>query len=237
MLKGFAYPVEGGFPDPTVRIEGGQKLVGNDIDIPADISSAAFFLVAASIAPKSDLLLEHVGVNPTRMGVITLLQQMGADITLLNERIVGGEPVADLHVKYSELNGIEIPQEQVPLAIDEFPVLFIAAACAQGETLLRGAEELRVKESDRIEAMAKGLDTLGITVEVYPDGIRIEGGQMGGGEIDSLGDHRIAMAFAVAGLRASSAITIRNSQSVATSFPGFAALAQSVGLQLEEYDA
>jgi 5-enolpyruvylshikimate-3-phosphate synthase len=159
---------------------------------------------------------------------------MGANLSLHNERVVGGEPVADIRVQHANLRGIEIDRALVPLAIDEFPVLFVAAACAQGETLLRGAEELRVKESDRLDAMAQGLQSLGVELETYPDGIRIQGGTLGGGVIDSHGDHRIAMAFAVAALRARDAITIRNCQNVATSFPGFAEVARDAGLTLSE---
>ncbi len=232
MLRGFGVAVEGGYPDPAVELKPGQKLTATNIEVPADISSAAFFLVAASIAEGADLTLEHVGINPTRTGIITILQQMGANISLLNERVVGGEPVADIRVQHATLQGIEIDRALVPLAIDEFPVLFVAAACAEGETLLRGAEELRVKESDRLEAMAQGLLSLGVNLETYPDGIRIQGGDLGGATIDSHGDHRIAMAFAVAALRANAAITIRNCQNVATSFPGFAELAQTAGLAL-----
>ena len=232
MLRGFGYSLAGGFPDSTVALHGGKRLQATSIDVPADISSAAFFLVAASIAPGSDLLLEHVGINPTRIGIINLLQEMGANISVQNEREVGGERVADLRVVHSQLRGIAIPVEQVPLAIDEFPVLFIAAACAEGETILHGAEELRVKESDRIAAMADGLQVLGIEVETYDDGIRIVGGILQAGTINSLGDHRIAMAFAVAGLRAVGPITILNAENVATSFPNFVELASGCGMQI-----
>ena len=200
--------------------------------MPADISSAAFFLVAASIAPGSDLLLTHVGINPTRIGVINILQLMGADIVLRNQREVGGEPVADIRVRHAPLRGIEIPPEQVPLAIDEFPALFIAAACAEGRTVLRGAEELRVKESDRIAAMAEGLTTLGIANQVLDDGIVIDGGTLSGGVIHTFHDHRIAMSFAIAALRAESEIHILDCDNVATSFPGFDALARGLGLQI-----
>ncbi|MEX0965424.1 MAG: bifunctional prephenate dehydrogenase/3-phosphoshikimate 1-carboxyvinyltransferase [Pseudohongiellaceae bacterium] len=232
MLQGFGYAVA---VDPQQRssaVTGGGELKAAEIDVPADISSAAFFLVAAAITPESDLTLRHVGVNPTRVGVINILRAMGADIESTNERVVGGEPVADLRVRYRELTGLLIDQEQIPLAIDEFPVLFIAAACAKGETLLRGAEELRVKESDRIDAMAKGLQQLGVAVQTYADGIKITGGKMGGGAIDSFGDHRIAMAFTVAGLRAESAIEIANCANVATSFPNFVELAAAVGMRV-----
>ncbi len=215
-----------------ISLQGGGSLQACDIDIPADISSAAFFLVAASIAPGSDLLLTHVGINPTRIGVINILQLMGANITLQNLREVGGEPVADIRVQYAPLQGIEIPRDQVPLAIDEFPALFIAAACAAGRTVLRGAEELRVKESDRIAAMAEGLNTLGVRNEVLEDGIIIEGGAIGGGVIHTYHDHRIAMSFAVAALRAAGDITVLDCDHVATSFPGFDTLARGLGLHI-----
>jgi 3-phosphoshikimate 1-carboxyvinyltransferase len=232
MLGGFGYAVrrEGA----RVALAGGGRLRGAEVRVPADISSAAFFLVAASIAPDSDLLLREVGVNPTRTGVIAILRAMGASIDVLDPRESGGEPVADLRVRGARLRGIVIPADQVPLAIDEFPVLFIAAACAEGETVLRGAEELRVKESDRIETMARGLRELGVVHETYPDGIRIRGGaQLGAGTIDSAGDHRIAMAFAVASLRARGPIGILDCANVATSFPGFLALADAAGLAVE----
>lgn len=231
MLQGFGYPLN--IRDNKVELTGGGKLNACDIDIPADISSAAFFLVGASIAPGSDLTLEHVGINPTRIGVINILRAMGADIEYLKEYKVGGEAVADIRVRYAPLHGIDIPLDQVPLAIDEFPVLFIAAACAEGTTRLSGAEELKVKESDRIQAMADGLATLGVSHEVKPDGIIIIGSAMGGGEIDSKGDHRIAMAFTIAGLVAENQITVLDCNNVATSFPGFSELAQSCGIDIQ----
>jgi 3-phosphoshikimate 1-carboxyvinyltransferase len=230
MLRGFGYEI--GSDNGVISLAGGGKLHAADIEVPADISSATFFLVAASIAPGSDLLLTHVGINPTRIGVLNILKLMGADITLKNRREVGGEPVADLHVRYAPLRGIEIPEEQVPLAIDEFPALFIAAACAQGRTVLRGAKELRVKESDRIAAMAEGLTTLGIDNEILEDGIVIEGGTLGSGVIRTFHDHRIAMSFAVAALRAQGEIRVLDCDHVATSFPGFDALARGLGLQI-----
>lgn len=230
MLRGFGYEVKN--DNGVISVAGGGSLRATDIDVPADISSAAFFLVAASIAPGSDLLLTHVGINPTRIGVINILTLMGADITLKNEREVGGELVADIRVRHAPLKGIEIPPDQVPLAIDEFPALFIAAACAEGRTVLRGAEELRVKESDRIAAMAEGLTTLGIRNEVLDDGIIIDGGTLGGGVIHTYLDHRIAMAFAIAALRAEHEIRILDCDHVATSFPGFDALARGLGLQV-----
>ena len=234
MLRGFGYDVFR--RDGVIGLSGGGQLRGCDIDVPADISSAAFFLVAASIAPGSELLLTHVGVNPTRTGVIDILRLMGADIELHKRREIGGEPVADIMVRHAPLHGIEIPRELVPLAIDEFPVLFIAAACAEGRTVLRGAEELRVKESDRIASMAEGLTTLGIRNEVLDDGIIVEGGAIGGGTIRTFHDHRIAMAFAVAALRADAEIRILDCDHVATSFPGFDSLARGLGLQIAVRD-
>jgi cyclohexadieny/prephenate dehydrogenase / 3-phosphoshikimate 1-carboxyvinyltransferase len=232
MLGGFGYEVRRN--GATVALEGGGSLRATRVEVPADISSAAFFLVAASIAPGSELLLRNVGVNPTRTGVINILRAMGADIEMLDQRSSGGEPVADLLVRSARLRGIEIPRDQVPLAIDEFPVLLVAAACAEGATVLRGAEELRVKESDRIDAMARGFERLGVRHETFPDGIRIEGGAIGAGSIDSRGDHRIAMAFAVASLRAEGPIEIHDCANVATSFPGFRDLAGRAGLQISE---
>lgn len=230
MLRGFGYDVQ--TKDGVISLQGGGSLKAAAIEVPGDISSAAFFLVAASIAPGSDLLLTHVGINPTRIGVINILKLMGADITLRKEREVGGEPVADIRVRYAPLKGIAIPEDQVPLAIDEFPALFIAAACAEGRTVLRGAGELRVKESDRIAAMAEGLTTLGIVNEVLDDGIIIEGGTLGEGVIRTFHDHRIAMSFAIAALRAEGEIRVLDCDHVATSFPGFDALARGLGLQI-----
>lgn len=232
MLHAFGYGVER--DGNRICVTGGGKLIACDIEVPADISSAAFFMVAAAITPGSDITLSHVGVNPTRTGAIEVLRQMGADLTLANERVAGGEPVADIRVRYAPLRGIRIPERLVPLAIDEFPVLFIAAANAEGETVLTGAEELRVKESDRIQVMADGLQALGVKAEPTPDGMRLHGGGYHGGEIDSHGDHRIAMSFAMAGLRASGRITIRDCANVATSFPGFVLLAQQAGLKITE---
>ncbi len=228
MLQAFGYPLE--HSGSQVRLSGGGRFTATSMSIPADISSAAFFLVGASIAADSKLVLPAVGINPTRIGVINLLQQMGADIQLDNPRWAGYEPIADIRVRSAPLQGIVIPEDQVPLAIDEFPALFIAAACAEGETRLTGAAELRVKESDRIQVMADGLRRLGIVAEPTADGMVIQGGALQGGDIDSYGDHRIAMAFAMAGLRAARPITIRDCANVATSFPDFAVLAQQAGL-------
>lgn len=232
MLQGFGYPVA--VQGRTALVQSGHRLSATQIEVPADISSAAFFLVAASIAEGSELLLRHVGINPTRTGVIDILRLMGADIALENSREVGGEPVADLRVRSAPLKGIDIPEALVPLAIDEFPVLFVAAACAEGRTVLRGAEELRVKESDRIQVMADGLQALGVSATPTPDGIVIEGGAIGGGEVWSHGDHRIAMSFSVASLRAQSSIRIHDCANVATSFPNFLALARQAGMRVAE---
>jgi 3-phosphoshikimate 1-carboxyvinyltransferase len=232
MLQGFGYEVKR--QGDTICLAGGGSLRGCVIDVPADISSATFFLVGACIAEGSELLLEHVGINPTRDGVITILKLMGADINLLNQQVVGGEPVADIQVRASRLHGIDIPEALVPLAIDEFPALFIAAACAEGETRLRGAEELRVKESDRIQVMADGLIALGVEAEPTEDGIRIVGGEIGAGAVESHGDHRIAMSFAMAALRANGPIDIADVANVNTSFPGFVTLASEAGLDIQE---
>ena len=218
--------------DATSSLRGGQRLHAFDLVVPADISSAAFFIVGAAIAAGSTLTMPAVGVNPTRTGVLDILQAMGADIVRGSPRACGSEPVADLTVAGAALRGIDIPAAAVPLAIDEFPAIFIAAACARGRTVLRGAGELRHKESDRIAVMAAGLTALGIAVETYADGIAIEGGQLQGGTVDAHGDHRIAMAFAIAALRAHGPITILNAEAIATSFPGFAVTARTAGLRL-----
>ncbi len=230
MLAGFAYPIKQEGNTATINANG--KLLAAEIDVPSDISSAAFFLVGASIAPGSDIVLKHVGINPTRTGVIDILRLMGANIEILNERVVGGEPVADLHVVASELHGIDIPEALVPLAIDEFPVLFVAAACASGQTRLTGAKELRVKESDRIQVMADGLQILGVDAQPTEDGMIINSSPIGSGEVISHGDHRIAMAFSIAGLRASGPITIHDCENVNTSFPEFKDIATHLGLSL-----
>jgi 3-phosphoshikimate 1-carboxyvinyltransferase len=231
MLRGFGYEVKK--DRHKVSLRSGGKLKATSIDVPADISSAAFFLVAGSITPNSDITLTHVGINPTRTGVIDILKLMGANLELLNQREVGGEPVADIRVRYSELHGINIPLHLVPLAIDEFPVLFIAAACAKGRTVLTGAEELRVKESDRIQVMADGLSILGVSATPTSDGIIIEGGAIGSGTVESHDDHRISMSFSVASLRASGVIQINNCNNVATSFPNFVELANQLGFDIK----
>lgn len=231
MLQSFGCEVRA--RDGVVSLEAPAQLHGTQIRVPGDISSAAFFLVAACLGARAPFTIRDVGVNPTRTGILEMLALMGADLRLINHRSWGMEPVADIEVRPSQLHGARIPERLVPLAIDEFPALFVAAACAEGDTLVTGAEELRVKESDRIAAMARGFEVLGIRHEVLPDGMRIHGGQpFGGGTIDSRGDHRIAMAFAMASLRASAPIEILDTANVATSFPGFAELANSVGLRI-----
>src|SRR5450631_856613 len=215
------------------------QLANQQLNVPGDFSSAAFFIVAGLLgATAAGLLIQNVGMNPTRTGLLDVLRAMGGNIEILNPRASGAEPVADLKVHASALRGIRVPVELVPLAIDELPVLFVAAACADGETVVTGAEELRVKESDRIAAMSAGFTALGVAHDVLPDGMRIEGRGDGpafsGGEVDSFGDHRIAMSFTIASLRAAKTLSIRNVANVATSFPGFVALARSVGLRVSE---
>lgn len=236
MLTAFGYPVkvEDTPQGKKISIEGGHELTACDIQIPGDISSATFFMVAGLIAREGELTIRNVGMNPTRVGSINILKQMNGDLSIINERMAGGEPVADIIVKSSKLVGVDIEERDVPLAIDEFPAIFIAAACANGTTRLRGAEELRVKESDRIQAMADGLVELGIDCTVYNDGIDIKGGQLTSGTVNSHDDHRIAMSFAISSLRASGAITILDCDNVATSFPNFVTLANQVGLSITQ---
>ncbi|MGH8209934.1 MAG: 3-phosphoshikimate 1-carboxyvinyltransferase [Steroidobacteraceae bacterium] len=235
-----AFGVEVLRDDATIAIEGGQTLRGTQVRVPGDFSSAAFFIVAGCLAAENGLLIRNVGVNPTRTGLIELLQQMGADIRVHlhggrdNGDSPNAEPIADIEVRKSPLRGIKVAEELVPLSIDEFPILFIAAACAEGETLVHGALELRVKESDRLAAMAQGLTTLGVENQLLADGLWIRGtDRFGGGTIDSHADHRIAMAFAVASLKARAAIEILDVGNVATSFPGFMATARAAGLQID----
>ena len=230
MLAAFGADIE--FAPGFARLRGGKPLRATSIEVPADFSSAAFFLVAASIVPGSELLLRKVGVNPRRTGLLHVLRAMGADITEENPGERGGEPVADLRVRHAPLRGTEVPVECVPDMIDEFPALFVAAACAQGTTVVRGAAELRVKESDRIATMAAGLRALGIRIDETPDGASIHGGTLHGGGIDSHGDHRIAMAFAVAAQIGQGEVRIGDVANVATSFPGFDALARGRGFDL-----
>lgn len=232
MLTTFSYPIQK--MDNAVILQGGGTCIATDIIVPGDISSAAFFMVAASIIPGSDLLIRNVGVNPTRTGVIDILLKMGADIKLLNKRLCGEEPVADIAIKYAPLEGIDIPSALVPLAIDEFPIIFIAAACAKGQTLLHGARELRVKESDRIGVMVDGLTRLGIEVQGFEDGVFINGGELRGGVVHSAHDHRIAMAFSIAGCAAADAVEIQDCKNVQTSFPGFLERAKHLGLHIRD---
>ncbi len=233
MLRAFGVEVR--VAPGRVSVAGGARLRGCRINVPGDISSAAFFIVAGVLAAQEPLLVRDVGINPTRTGVLEVLRLIGDELKLPIARPAGDEPVADIEVRASELHGIDVPPGLVPLAIDEFPALFVAAACARGATVVTGAEELRVKESDRIAVMAAGLRVLGIDAEPRPDGMRIVGGPLGSGAIDSHGDHRIAMAFAVAALRASGALEIRDVDNVATSFPGFTATARHAGLAIEEF--
>jgi 3-phosphoshikimate 1-carboxyvinyltransferase len=232
MLRAFGVKIS--TDGPTVTIEGGQKLQGTQIQVPADFSSAAFFMVAGCLAAsEKPLILRNVGVNPTRTGLLQLLLQMGADIKV-HQKGDAKEPIADIEIRKSRLKGITVSEDLVPLSIDEFPVFFVAAACAEGETLVRGAEELRVKETDRLAAMAEGLTILGVANKLQPDGLWIRGGDgFKGGTVDSHGDHRIAMSFAVASLRAKGEIEILDVANVATSFPGFVELSRSVGLHIQ----
>ena len=232
MLRAFGWPVA--FEPGRARLSGGHALHATDIEVPADFSSAAFFIVAATIVPGSKLVLRNVGINPRRTGMLHVLRTMGADIAEENPRDAGGERVADLVVRHARLHGSEVPLEHVADMIDEFPILFVAAACAEGITTIRGAAELRVKESDRIAVMAAGLRALGAGAEEMPDGAVIEGGRLHGGTVEAHGDHRAAMAFAVAGAVAQGAVTIRDCANVATSFPGFVESAQGCGLALHK---
>lgn len=231
MLRAFGYEVrrEGSW----ISLTGGGKLQACDIDVPSDLSSAAFFMVAASIIEGSDITLKRVGMNPSRNGIVELLKRMGADITLHNEGVVGGEPVADIHVRYSRLHGIEIHGDDVALAIDEMPILAIAAACAVGNTRVSGAHELRVKESDRISTVVQGLRNIGVQVEEFEDGYLVMGGNIVGGQVHSHHDHRISMAFSIAGAVSENPVRVLGCENVATSFPGFVQLANSLGMSIQ----
>ena len=236
MLLGFGASVDAAHGH--VKLTPPQRLQACSLEVPGDFSSSAFFLVAGSISQGGGLTIQGVGVNPTRTGLLDILALMGADLRVVNHRSAGAEPVADIEVRPAKLKGIHVPEHLVPLAIDEFPSLFVAAACAEGETIVTGAEELRVKESDRIAVMAEGLKALGVDCDVLPDGMRIRGRPEAkvfrGGTIDSDGDHRIAMSFTVASLRASEPIEIKDVANVATSFPGFVRIATSAGLRVSE---
>ncbi len=231
MLRGFGYDVQ--TQGSIISLEGGGELTSCEIDVPADLSSATFFILAGLIVPDSEIVLAKVGVNPSRNGVLSVLAKMGADIQPTNENIVGGEPVADLVVRSSSLKGCEICGDEVALAIDEIPAISVAAACAQGVTKITGAQELRVKESDRISSVVNGLRNLGVKVEELADGMIIEGGRLKGGKVDSYGDHRIAMSFSVAGAVASGNVEVENCANVATSFPDFRELANRIGLSID----
>ena len=237
MLAGLGANIEIDSALHTVTLHGPATLQSIDWQVPGDFSSAAFFIVAALLAASDSLLIEHVGLNPTRTGLLDILQAMGARIEIVNAREIGGEPVGDLRVYRSELTGIDVPHEHVASAIDEFPVLFVAAALARGTTRLRGAEELRHKESDRIAVMAQALQSVGVALQEYPDGVDIVGGTIRGGAVDSCGDHRVAMAMTVAALGATETIDIANTAQVATSFPGFVATAGGAGIGIAQTPA
>jgi 3-phosphoshikimate 1-carboxyvinyltransferase len=238
MLQAFGCKVESAHGE--VRLTPPSRLEACSLEVPGDFSSSAFFLIAGSISQGTGLTITGVGVNPTRTGLLDILALMGADLRVVNHRSAGAEPVADIEVRPAKLKGIHVPEHLVPLAIDEFPALFIAAACADGETVVTGAEELRVKESDRIAVMADGLKAMGVQCEVLPDGIRIQGRPQGpvfsGGTVDSHGDHRIAMSFSIASLRAAAPIRILDVANVATSFPDFPGVAAAAGLNVKLQD-
>ena len=216
-----------------ISIKKADRLIGCEIIVPGDFSSAAYFIVAAILTPNSNIILENVGVNPTRNAMIKIMKLMGADVELKNERLESGEPVATVYAKTSKLTGIDIPEELVPVAIDELPIILVAAACAKGKTRLSGAAELRVKESDRIQSMLDGFISLGIKVKALEDGMIIEGGQYNGGVINSNDDHRIAMAFSIAGIIAKAPIIINSCKNVATSFPEFVDTAKHLGMNID----
>jgi 3-phosphoshikimate 1-carboxyvinyltransferase len=216
-----------------ISIRGDQRLACTSIQVPGDLSSASFVMLAAILSREADVLIEGVGVNPTRTGVIDILQAMGADIQLQNPRLYGAEPVADIRVRASTLHGGPVDSRLVSLAIDEFPVLFVAAAAATGQTRFSGIGELRVKESDRIAAMAEGLRKLGIQVDETEDGATVHGGQFRGGEVHSHGDHRVAMSLSVAATVADDSVTVHDVAAVNTSFPGFVDCLGQLGVDIQ----
>ena len=220
----------------TVSIAGGQDLRGCAVEVPGDLSSATFIILSALLSQDADILIKNVGINPTRTGVIDILKGMGADLALENCRSLGQEPVADLRVRASQLHGGPVDPAFVSLAIDEFPALFVAAAAAKGKTTFSGLEELRVKESDRISAMADGLRRLGIQVEETPDGAVVHGGRFMGGDVESYHDHRVAMSLAIAGTIADGEVLVRGVDNVDTSFPGFKDLMTSLGAHITADD-
>ncbi len=231
MLANFSHPVTK--KNNQISIKKAKKLIGCEIIVPGDFSSAAYFIVAATLAPNSNVILEDINVNPTRIAMIEILKLMGANIEIKNERQESGEPIATINIKSSKLIGIDIPEELVPVAIDELPIILVAAASAKGKTRLTGAAELRVKESDRIQSMLDGFTILGIKSEALDDGMIIEGSQFNGGTINSYNDHRIAMAFSIAGVIAKDSITINNCKNVATSFPEFVNTGKKLGMQID----
>ncbi len=232
MLRGFGYPIQSG--GNTITLQGGGQLQGSAVSVPADLSSAAFFILAGLITVDSELLLQNTGINPSRSGVLKILTRMGGRIELENQREISGEPVADIRVKSSNLEGVEIGGDDIALSIDEIPVIAVAAACAGSgsKTRISDAEELRVKESDRIHSVVRGLSALGVEVIEHPDGMTITGGELQGGEVDSFGDHRIAMAFAIAGTVAKEPVVVSNCENVATSFPDFYQTARQTGVNI-----
>lgn len=235
MLAAFSYPLNK--IGQTLGLNAHSRLIGTNLKVPADLSSAAFFIVLATILPNSSLRINQVGVNPTRTGVLALLKKMGARIALTNHCFYHEEPVADILVESADLKGIDISEEWVSLSIDEFPILFIAAACAKGKTTLTGAKELKTKESDRLTAMVSGLQALGIQAMASEDGAVIEGGQLQGGTVDACHDHRIAMAFAIAGSVAKGDVLIKHCENVVTSFPDFITLANSLNFSIKDFYA
>ena len=235
LLKHFNYPISTTYTHHFIhQLASSAKLTGTTIQIPGDFSSAAFFIVGACIAKNSDLIIKNIGLNPTRIGLLTLLEMMGANIEILEKTILQGEAIGSLRIKSSELQGITVPAHLIPATIDEFPIFFIAASCAQGETLLENVPELRVKESDRLNTMAQGLTTLGIKTTQLENGIKIQGGKIRGGTVMSFNDHRIAMAFTIAGLCSQEKITIHQCNPVSTSFPNFFSIAQQIGVKITE---
>lgn len=234
MLAAFGADIETG--EGRVTLRPGRELTGGSLRVPGDLSSAAFFMVAAAICPGAFVQLPAVGINPTRRGVIDILRRMGADVRLDDRRESAGEPTADIRVHGSDLSGVTIDAGDVALAIDEIPVLMVAAACASGRTVVEGAGELRVKESDRLRTMAEGLTRLGIRVREWSDGVEIEGGALGSGDVDAAGDHRVAMSFVVAGSRAAGPVRVHGCRNIPTSFPGFLSAARRVGMELYDSD-
>ncbi len=235
MLRTFGVKVASG--ELSAALKGPASLRASDVQVPGDLSSAAFALGAGCLSQSGEVVIENVGINPTRTGVLDILRLMGAEIEIRDQGTLGDEPVATLVARPSHLRGVVIPPELIPLAIDEMPLIFALAACAEGDTLISGADELRHKESDRIALMVEGLQALEINVEELSDGARISGGQPAGGTIESADDHRIAMAFSVLASCASDTVVVRDTENIATSFPDFVSLMQSIGLQLQEFGA